>query len=191
MTAGKDQRTVEYYARRVSEYERVYAKPERQFDLRQLEEFLTTVLARHDVLEVACGTGYWTQFIAKTARSIVATDINAEALEFAREKDYGACQVRLVKADAYSSLCSETLRFTAGFHGFWWSHIPIERIDAFLGCFHSVLPVGAPVVMIDNAFVEGSSTPIGRRDENGNTYQTRRLQDGSSHKILKNFPTIT
>lgn len=44
-------------------------------------------------------------------------------------------------------------------------------------------------MFIDNAFVEGSSTPILRTDEHGNTYQLRRLEDGRTHEVLKNFPT--
>jgi demethylmenaquinone methyltransferase/2-methoxy-6-polyprenyl-1,4-benzoquinol methylase len=44
------------------------------------------------------------------------------------------------------------------------------------------------VVLLDNRFVEGSSTPISRRDADGNTYQQRSLDDGSVHEVLKNFP---
>jgi demethylmenaquinone methyltransferase/2-methoxy-6-polyprenyl-1,4-benzoquinol methylase len=44
------------------------------------------------------------------------------------------------------------------------------------------------VVFIDNAYVEGSSTPIARTDEYGDTYQIRRLDDGSTHEVRKNFP---
>ena len=35
----------------------------------------------------------------------------------------------------------------------------------------------------------GSSSAISRRDEAGNTYQARTLDDGSVHEVLKNFPT--
>ena len=47
---------------------------------------------------------------------------------------------------------------------------------------------GARVVLLDNLLVEGSSTPIAHRDADGNTYQVRRLDDGSEHAVLKNFP---
>ncbi len=141
-------------------------------------------------MEVACGTGYWTQFIAKSARRIVATDINPEVLDIARRKDYGPCRVTLLESDAYS-LAKVEARCTAGFHGFWWSHLPVQKIGAFITRFHAALPKDALVVMIDNAYVEGSSTPISRRDENGNTYQVRQLQDGSKHEILKNFPSLS
>ena len=43
--------------------------------------------------------------------------------------------------------------------------------------------------MIDNAYVEGSSTPISRQDSDGNTYQMRTLEDGSEHEVLKNYPS--
>jgi len=42
--------------------------------------------------------------------------------------------------------------------------------------------------MIDNLFVEGSSTPVSRQDDRGNTYQIRTLENGTVHEILKNFP---
>lgn len=179
---------VEYYARRASEYERVYQKPERQADLKLLADLLTTAFAAQDVLEVACGTGYWTQSIARSARSIIATDLNPEVLDIARQKDYGSCRITFLESDAYS-LANVEPHWNAGFHGFWWSHIPAQEIDTFLQAFHSKLSSNAEVVMIDNAYVEKSSTPLSRKDTYGNTYQIRRLEDGSEHEVLKNFPS--
>ena len=42
---------------------------------------------------------------------------------------------------------------------------------------------------MDNLFVEGASTPISEIDRDGNTYQLRRLGDGTQVRVLKNFPT--
>jgi hypothetical protein len=42
---------------------------------------------------------------------------------------------------------------------------------------------------MDNCFVSGSSTPISERTSDGNMYQERVLDDGSAHRVLKNFPT--
>ncbi|HMD55591.1 MAG TPA: class I SAM-dependent methyltransferase, partial [Phycisphaerae bacterium] len=80
-------------------------------------------------------------------------------------------------------------RFTRGLAAFWWSHVPKTRLRDFLQGFHRVLSPDARVVFIDNCHVEGSSTPVSRTDEHGDTYQTRRLDDGSTHEVLKNFPT--
>jgi hypothetical protein len=51
----------------------------------------------------------------------------------------------------------------------------------------SVAP-GSLLGFLDNRYVEGSSTPLARRDAQGNGYQVRRLDDGSVHEVLKNFP---
>ena len=178
----------EYYARRAAEYEKIYLKPERQGDLKKLEEMLSRAFPGMDLLEVACGTGYWTKFAAASARSILATDVNDEVIEIAKRKDYGQCRVSFFRCDAYA-LDGVPKGFDAGFHAFWWSHIPRGKIEEFLEAFHSRLAPGARVLMIDNLYVEGSSTPVSRTDENGDTFQTRTIEDGSVHEVLKNFPT--
>jgi ubiquinone/menaquinone biosynthesis C-methylase UbiE len=179
---------VNYYADRAQEYERIYHKPERQDDLRRLRDFVERTFAGTHVFEVACGTGYWTEIVARSAASVVATDINEEVLRIARSKLSDTPKVVFSKEDAYA-LPILPQQFTAGFSGFWWSHLPKSKIQDFLRGLHRVLSTGARVVFIDNAYVEGSSTPISRTDEHGDTYQIRRLDDGSRHEVLKNFPT--
>ncbi|HSU76130.1 MAG TPA: class I SAM-dependent methyltransferase, partial [Burkholderiales bacterium] len=80
---------VDYYRRRAREYEAIYAKPERQADLAVLRKYLPERLAGRRVLEVACGTGYWTVLVARTAASIVAVDAAEEPMRIAMSKDYG------------------------------------------------------------------------------------------------------
>lgn len=177
----------DYYARRAEEYEQIYQKPERQEELTHLKGFLSRSFAGQNVLEIACGTGYWTQYIAKSASAVTACDYNREVLEIAKSKSYQNCKVDFIEADAYK-LQDVPGDHNSGYHGFWWSHIPINRIPAFINAFHAKLLPGARVVMIDNNYVPGSSTVIGRKDKDGNTYQLRTLADGSTYEILKNFP---
>jgi SAM-dependent methyltransferase len=177
----------QYYAERAPEYERVYEKPERQQELAALARLLRSRLAEEDLLEIACGTGYWTELLAPVVRSLVATDANAEVLELARLKSYPAGRVTLELADAYAPR-EIAGQFTAGFAGFWWSHVPRERLADFLGALHRRLGGGARMVFCDNRFSEGSSTPISRVDRAGNSYQQRRLDGGQEYEILKNFP---
>jgi SAM-dependent methyltransferase len=179
---------LEYYGKRAVEYEQVYAKPERQPELAALTLLLQGLLAGHDVLELACGTGYWTAAVAPTARSLLATDVSPEVLELASQKSYPVGRVRLQLADAYAP---EQIggRFTAAFAGFWWSHVPRQELRRFLGPLHRRLGSGARVVLCDNRYVEGSSTPLSRTDADGNTYQRRGLQNGATYEVLKNFPS--
>ena len=76
----------DYYVRRAPEYERIYQKPERQAELRVVREMVANTFAGRSVLEVACGTGWWTEVLADIARSVVATDVNEEVLAIARTK---------------------------------------------------------------------------------------------------------
>ena len=78
----------DYYAKRAAEYERIYAKPERQADLAALRARIGKIFARKAVLELACGTGYWTEVIAGRAKQLTALDANEEVLKIARTKRY-------------------------------------------------------------------------------------------------------
>ena len=177
-----------YYAQRAPEYERIYKKPERQTDLRTLNEFVTQTFAGRRVLEIACGTGWWTEVLSTTARSVVATDINDEVLAIARSKKFGDASVSFQRCDAFQ-LNQVVGDFDAALAVFWWSHLTKPALEKFLRGLHERLKPGSIVTFIDNLYVPGSSTPISRRDEEGNTYQQRRLDDGSTTEVLKNFPT--
>ena len=178
-----------YYAARAAEYERVYEKPERQHDLAALSRVVSGYFRDRRVLEVACGTGYWTTRLAATAHSVVATDIGPEVLEVAKAKSWpDTVPVTFRLADAFD-LASVPGDFDAAFAGFWWSHVPRERLGVFLDGLHQRLPGNARVMLLDNRYVEGSSTPISRTDSAGNTYKERTLSSGEVHEVLKNFPT--
>ncbi len=179
---------VEYYARRAAEYERIYEKPERRADILALKQMLPAFFAGRDVLEIACGTGYWTQVIVPAANRIFATDINNEVLEIARGKNLDEEKVRFEMRDAFS-LGKLPYSVNAGMACFWWSHVSKRQIARFLRHWHQALEPGSQVVFVDNRFVSGSSTPISRMDAEGNSYQQRWLSDGSSYEVMKNFPT--
>ena len=96
-----DDPLVRYYAQRASEFERVYEKPERQVELQKLRDYIEQTFVGMDVLEVACGTGYLTEALARSAESVVATDITEEVLAIAHSKNLGP-KVTLQNADAYA-----------------------------------------------------------------------------------------
>jgi demethylmenaquinone methyltransferase/2-methoxy-6-polyprenyl-1,4-benzoquinol methylase len=175
-----------YYAARANEYDRVYEKPERQADLRAIERWLPQVFAGRSVLEIACGTGYWSQFLAPVASRVVALDTSSEVLEIAKSR-VKAGHASFVQGDAYHLPGAHGL-FESAFAGFWLSHVPKARISEFFFGLHRTLLPAAKVVLLDNRFVDGSSTPIREVDAQRNTYQARELADGSLHRVLKNFP---
>jgi demethylmenaquinone methyltransferase/2-methoxy-6-polyprenyl-1,4-benzoquinol methylase len=177
-----------YYAKRAREYEQVYEKPERQRELAWLRERIPRLFAGRTVLEVACGTGYWTQFIAPVAHRVYAGDINEAVLEIAREKPIGPGKVTFMKADAVT-LEGAPAGCNAAFAGFWWSHVKKSGLRQFVANLSARLEPGSVVGILDNAWAPGSSTPLSRTDAEGNTYQVRTLASGEQQEVLKNFPT--
>ena len=61
-----------YYRKRAKEYEQIYyrADPIRQEEQLRIISTIQTILKGRDVLEIACGTGFWTQFLSDTAKQI-------------------------------------------------------------------------------------------------------------------------
>ena len=177
---------VTYYAARAAEYEKLYEKLERQKDLVRLTAILQDIFRGKNVLEIACGTGWWTQRLALTAQSVMATDINKSMLDIARNKYYARSNTVFRRDDIFKSAINQ--QFEGLFGGFIWSHIPLEQLDDFLGQVRNHVQTGGAVVFIDNLYIPGSSIPVSHSDEEGNTYQKRLLSDGSEHRVLKNFP---
>ncbi len=77
------------------------------------------------MLEFACGTGYWTQFIVTTATRVVAVDTSTETMDIARSR-VRAHKVEFHTGDAYR-LATAHGKFSAAFAGFWLSHVPATR----------------------------------------------------------------
>jgi len=175
-----------YYAARAPEYDAIYRKPERQADLRAIEQWVAAKLTGARVLEIACGTGYWTQFIAPVATHVTALDAAPQTLAIAKGRVAGT-NVEFLVGDAYAPPRDKNC--DSAFCGFWFSHVPRARQREFLTALNAALRPGASILMLDTLYVEGSSTPVTERDADGNTYQARRLADGSSHLVLKNFPS--
>ena len=179
--------TILYYRDRAREYEKIYFKPERQKDLKQATEILQEIFKNKEIFEIACGTGYWTERIAKTAKTILATDINDTVIEVAKSKNHSPAAVRFQTADIFKLPAG--IEYESVFGGFIWSHIKVEDLNNFIDRLHKLIVKGGIAVFIDNNYVEGSNLPITDIDKMENTFQTRQLENGSKHKVLKNFPT--
>ena len=131
-----------------------------------------------DVLEVACGTGVWTQQLVRSAATVTAVDAAPEMLARARTRD-GVAGVRFVEADLFS--WHPDRRFDTVFFGFWLSHVPEEHFESFWSLVESCLRPGGEVFFFDDSFrteaelIEGPSSPM----------VERLLNDGTAFRIVK------
>jgi len=178
----------EYYRQRAPEYEQIYYRdmPQRRQEIDGEASFLRRLAAGREVLDLACGTGYWTQVLAGAAGSVVASDLSEEMLREAGRKEYDKKPL-WVRADL------EHLPFAAGSFelvtlGFWFSHQSRHSYGEFFERIKRLVRRGGQVWMIDNnPPAEGPTLHSAGFDEHGNNLKTRYLDNGREFVILKNY----
>jgi SAM-dependent methyltransferase len=176
-----------YFTARAATYEATYDRPEAREELLRLQEKAAELLEGHSVLEVGCGTGYWTRQLVEVADSVRAVDNNPAMLAIAQQAVNDKVEnIEWVQGDAYDLPATDDI--SACFGGFWWSHVPRELQASWLSGLQKKLGKDTLLVLIDSCYVEGRSTPIAHTDAEGNTYQIRAL-DGERYDVMKNFPT--
>lgn len=139
-------------------------------------------------LELACGTGLWTEHIVTAAASVTAVDASPEVIELNRERlrDSGrADRVEYEVADLFG--WRPKRRYDFVFFGFWLSHVPPQRFDAFWQLLDDALEPGGRVFFVDNL----RSSTSGTRDQAPQAPDSlrvqRQLNDGRHFDIVKVF----
>jgi SAM-dependent methyltransferase len=147
-----------------------------------------------EVLELACGPGMWTELLLRHATSVTAVDAAPEMLARARARlgdDGGAAafgragRVRFVQADLFS--WRPDRRYDVVFFGFWLSHVPHDRFEAFWCFIEDCLTPKGRVFFVDDAFrpaeelIEGeASSTVERRTAAGAAYRIVKVPYRSS-----------
>lgn len=179
-----------YYAKRAEHYERVYYRedPVRKAELAAIERDLCRILTGKRVLEVACGTGYWSQKAVRTAAHLTGIDAAPETLQLAAHKGLPPQSATFLEGDAYK-LEAVPGTYDAALAAFWFSHVPKARIADFLMGLHQRIGSGSVVFMADNVFNSGIGGELVVKPNEVDTYKLRELPDGGKHEILKNYYT--
>ncbi|MEV6931551.1 class I SAM-dependent methyltransferase [Dactylosporangium sp. NPDC051485] len=170
----------EYYRRRAGEYD-VTAYGDVAAARARIARLVAQMRPGGTVLEIACGTGLWTEALAGAAGAVTAIDAAPEAVAIARER-VGSANVRFEVADVFS--WTTAVRFDVIFFSAWLSHVPTSLFEPFWLLLRQLLADGGRVLFIDEH--------VDVRDKE--TYLTgageiveRRLRDGSTYRVVKNF----
>jgi ubiquinone/menaquinone biosynthesis C-methylase UbiE len=199
VVATRDEDLIEqqkaYYRVRAGEYDEWFLR-EGRYDHgpefrarweREVEE-VREALRRFDpagrVLELACGTGWWTEQLVRHADALTAVDASAEvlALNAKRVKDP---KVRRVQADLFA--WAPEGGYDAVFFSFWLSHVPPERFESFWGMVRGALNPGGRVFFVDSLRTELSTASDHVLPGEGDIVAERKLNDGSRYSIYKIF----
>lgn len=179
----------EYYSKRAKEYNDVYHRSDktRLKEQKFLAEYITQSFKGRFVLEVACGTGFWTKYLFKSAKKVLATDYNPNMLEIASSRLSKSSNVIFLQADAYNPPISIP-KFNGAMANFWFSHIPKKKIKQFLDTLHLRLAKNSVVLMADDVYIKGRGGKLVQK-EGQDTFKRRVLKSGEQFDVLKNYYT--
>lgn len=151
----------------------------------EVREALGAFDPRGRVLELACGTGWWTKELAARATELTAVDASAEVLELNRRRVGAAENVSYVCADIFAWEPDGT--YDVVFFGFWLSHVPSTEIGRFWEKVRRALTPGGRVFFVDS-LRSSTTVPWGEADRAGETdrVQRRSLSDGREYRVIKN-----
>jgi SAM-dependent methyltransferase len=148
-----------------------------------VDDALNAFGATGSVLELAGGTGWWTERLARTADRLTVVDSSPEALALNQAR-VGRSDVNYVVDDLFDWQADS--RYDAVFFSFWLSHVPRARFSEFWSLVGSCLTPSGRVFLIDNRNDPVSDTTT--KDPFVVQYDIdlhlRRLRDGSRYRVV-------
>jgi demethylmenaquinone methyltransferase/2-methoxy-6-polyprenyl-1,4-benzoquinol methylase len=186
---------VDYYRARANEYDEWFYRRGR-YDhgpeanerwCAEANEVFTSLDALNiegEVLELAPGTGIWTERLLRRASSITAVDASPEMIAINRAR-VASDRVSYLQADLFT--WHPTRMYDAVCFCFWISHVPVERLDNFLGNVAMALQAGGTIFFVDGRRETTSTAADHQLPEEQAQVMTRRLNDGREFEIVKNF----
>ena len=186
---------IAYYQARAGEYDEWFLRkgrydrgPERNArwvaDVQQVRAALDRFRPAGQVLELACGTGLWTQVLAAYPTQITALDASAEVLALNQAR-LTPGRVRYLQADLFRWQPDQA--YDVVFFGFWLSHVPPTHFDAFWQMVRAALAPGGRVFFVDSRYEPTSTATDHSLRAREEFVTTRRLNSGNEFQIVKIF----
>jgi demethylmenaquinone methyltransferase/2-methoxy-6-polyprenyl-1,4-benzoquinol methylase len=159
-------------------------------DIVEVQDALVSAAFAGDVLELACGTGNWTEVLARAAAHATAVDASPAMITANRERltnDGLADRVTYVQADLFT--WHPDREHDAVAICFFLSHVPDDRLDPILGLVAASLRSHSRVFVADSNRAPMATTPDSPIPSPGEIRTRRRLNDGREYTIFKIFRT--
>jgi len=133
------------------------------------------------VIEIAAGTGFWSEKIAETAGALTVLDSSPSMLKRNKRRCARFCRLRGVP---YRAICSNVFewmpdaQFDVIFFAFWLGHVPEPLFDTYWGLIARCLKPGGRVMFFDTR----SRTASRSQDS---SIVPRQLRDGREFLVVK------
>ncbi len=200
-----------YYQARAQEYDEWFYRRGRydhgpahttqwQAEAAEVRRALAETHLTGQVLDVAAGTGIWTQELLKTADHVTALDSSPEMFELNQQRVQSDNKVTYTLTDLF--YWQPVMTYDAIFMGFWLSHVPPALLYDFIGTMAGALKPGGKLFFVDSRpelsstsrdMVEVLAEHLSKQAESPASLEsdysamTRRLNDGREFQVVKVF----
>ncbi|MBE7470691.1 MAG: class I SAM-dependent methyltransferase [Anaerolineae bacterium] len=197
-----------YYRARAQEYDewfyrrgRYHHGPEHtqkwEAEAAEVRQALAEANLTGQVLDIAAGTGIWTQELIKTADHVTALDSSEEMVALNRAR-LQSDKVTYTLTDLF--YWQPVMAYDGIFMGFWLSHVPPALLYDFIGTVAGALKPGGKLFFVDSLpeptstakdMMEGVAKKLAQRETTSqvagqeNATMTRRLNDGREFQVVK------
>jgi len=186
---------IQYYRARASEYDEWFLRLGRYdrgeahraawfAEVAEVEAALQKAQPHGDILELACGTGLWTQHLARAAARLTAIDASPEVIELNRQR-VASADVEYIQTDLFDWQPSQAYDFV--FFGFWLSHIPETRFEAFWRLARKAIKPEGTVFFVDSGYEPAGTAKDQQLGSRSEGRMERKLNDGRAFEIVKIF----
>lgn len=191
------QQQIEYYRARAGEYDEWFLRKGRydqgeEFngqwfeEVRVLAQTLERFNPRGDVLELASGTGWWTEQLAQYADGVTCVDASPEVIAVNQERTAKyQTKIRYMQTDLFS--WKPDKQYDVVFFSFWLSHVPPDKFENFWNIVRSALKPNGRVFFIDSARSSRGTAKNQTVENVDEIYNKRKLNDGREFMIVKMF----
>jgi len=166
---------ITYYSARAPEYHNVILS---SGPLAVARRHLLALGPLRDVLELAPGTGNWTEELVRIGETVTVVDASPEMMEINRQRIADA-RVEYRQADLFQWTADR--QYDLVFSAFFLSHVPPDLVDAFLVRTCSAVRPEGHLFIVDQCD-DLPNYPVPARE---GIYEQRALLDGRTFSIVK------
>ncbi|MEM7332133.1 MAG: class I SAM-dependent methyltransferase [Chloroflexota bacterium] len=188
---------IQYYRDRASEYDEWFLRQGRYdrgdahakqwfAEVTAVQSALAHFAPTGKVLELASGTGWWTEQLNQYADAITAVDSAQETIAINKAK-LNSPKISYQQANIFEWQPAE--KFDVVFFSFWLSHVPPERFESFWQMVATALGENGRVFIVDSLYTPDSTAKNQFLKTEADTTVTRHLNNGNTYEIVKLFYT--
>ena len=186
---------IRYYQERASEYDEWFLRQGRYdrgeahsqqwlSEIATVQRALDAFRPTGKVLELASGTGWWTEQLVKFADSITAVDSAAETIAINQAK-LKSDKISYVQANIFE--WEPDAFYDVVFFSFWLSHVPPEHFEPFWALVKKSLKENGRVFLVDSLYTPTSTAKDQFLKTAQDTTVKRQLNNGETFEIVKLF----